>query len=105
YNKEIIQSELYEEDKNHWLMLPEKEFECARYTTAKADKYGIVTLDKKEYSTTPRFSQQQVRICITYNEVLILNEHNEMIIKHPRLYGMKRKSMIWMFNNHFDMLI
>src|SRR5699024_3881638 len=44
YNKEIIQSELYEEDKNHWLMLPEKEFECARYTTAKADKYGIVTL-------------------------------------------------------------
>ena len=95
YNKEIIQSELYEEDKNHWLMLPEKEFECARYTTAKADKYGIVTLDKKEYSTTPRFSQQQVRICITYNEVLILNEHNEMIIKHPRLYGMKRKSMIW----------
>lgn len=95
YNKEIIQSELYEEDKDHWLMLPEKEFECARYTTAKADKYGIVTLDKKQYSTTPRFSQQQVRICITYNEVLILNEHNEMIIKHPRLYGMKRKSMIW----------
>ena len=89
YNKEILQSELYEEDKNYWLMLPKKEFECVRYTTAKADKYRIVTLDKKQYSTAPRFSKQQVRICITYNEVRILNENNEMIIKHPRLYGTK----------------
>ncbi len=95
YNKDILQSELYEEDKNNWLMLPEKEFECARYAEAKADKYGIVILDKKQYSTSPRFAKQQVRICITYNEVHILNEHNETIVKHSRLYGMKRKSMIW----------
>src|SRR5699024_6314875 len=25
----------------------------------------------------------------------VLHEHNEMNIKHPRLYGMKRKSMNW----------
>lgn len=95
YKKDILQSDLYEEDKSNWLMLPEKEYDCARYKTAKADKYGMVTLDKKLYSTTPRFAKQQVKICITYNEVRILNEHNEMIVKHPRLYGMKRKSMIW----------
>src|SRR5690625_5285795 len=95
YNKQIHQSELYEEDKDHWLMLPEKDFECARYKEAKADKYGIVTLDNKQYSTTPRFAKQRVRIHITYNEIGILNEHNEMIVKHSRLYGMKRKSMIW----------
>src|SRR5699024_11957711 len=52
-------------------------------------------IDKIYYSITSIFSQQYFRIYIMYNEVLILNEHNEMIIKHPSLYGMKRKSMIW----------
>lgn len=31
YEKDILQSILYEEEKDHWLVLPEKEFECARY--------------------------------------------------------------------------
>ncbi|WP_156290169.1 IS21 family transposase [Oceanobacillus salinisoli] len=95
YNKNILQSDLFEEDRDNWLMLPEKEFECARYQEVKADKYGMVSIDKKQYSTTPRFAKQKVRVSITYNEVTILNEYNEIIVKHTRLYGIKRKSMIW----------
>lgn len=95
YEKDILQSILYEEDKEHWLVLPEKEFECARYQDVKADKYGMVSIDKKQYSTTPRFAKQQVSVCITYNMVLILNKNNEVIVRHPRLYGIRRKSMIW----------
>ncbi|QHS23463.1 IS21 family transposase [Virgibacillus sp. MSP4-1] len=95
YDKQVLQSKLYEEDQASWLMLPEKKFECARYKEVKADKYGIVTIDKKQYSTTPRFAKQKVRVSITYNEIIILNEDNDVIVKHDRLYGVKRKSMIW----------
>ena len=48
YEKDILHSILYEEEKDHWLILPEKEFECARYQDVKADKYGMVSIDKKQ---------------------------------------------------------
>lgn len=95
YEKDIIQSKLYEEEKDNWLVLPEREFECARYKDIKADKYGMVTIDKKQYSTSPRFAKQKVSVCITYNTVLIFNDKNEVIVKQSRLYGVRRKSMIW----------
>ncbi len=95
YQKQVLLSELFKEDQKEWLVLPEKEFECARYERVKADKYGIVSIDKKEYSTSPRFAKQNVRACITYNTIVILNEENEVILKHSRLYGIKRRSMLW----------
>ena len=76
-------------------MLPEKRFECIRWEEVKADKYGMVSIDTKQYSTTPRFAKQKVRVAISYKEVVILNEQNHTIVKHKRLYGVKRKSMIW----------
>ena len=95
YDKEIFQPKLFEEDLDEFLMLPEKRFECARYEELKSDKYGIVHIDKKQYSTSPRFARQKVRIRITYNEIVVLDEDNEVIAKHTRLYGVRRKSMIW----------
>lgn len=95
YEKNILQSKLYEGDRENWLMLPEKEFHCVRYQDVRADKHGMVTVDKKQYSTSPRFAKQQVRVCITYNTVIVLNDRNEVVVKHSRLYGIKRKSMIW----------
>ena len=95
YDKNELQSVLFEHDLNAFLMLPEKTFNCARYEVLRADKYGMVNVDKKQYSTSPRFAQQKVNVCITYNEVSILNGSNEVIAKHTRLYGIRRKSMIW----------
>ncbi len=37
YQKGHLQSELYKEDQENWLMLPEKTFECAYYQETKAD--------------------------------------------------------------------
>src|SRR5699024_3362606 len=35
YDKQILQSKLFEEDQEAWLLLPEKTFECARYQEVK----------------------------------------------------------------------
>ncbi|RKL64763.1 integrase [Salipaludibacillus neizhouensis] len=77
YKKQVLQSELYKEDQQKWLHLPEKDFECARYQEMKADKYGIVSVDNKEYSTSPRFAKQRVKTRLTFNTVAVLNENNE----------------------------
>ncbi|MYL55887.1 IS21 family transposase [Pontibacillus yanchengensis] len=95
YEKQVLQSKLYTEEQERWLMLPEKSFECVRHQEVKADKYGFVSIDQKQYSTSPRFAKQVVRVRITYRFIVILNEQNEVIVKHHRLYGVKRKSMVW----------
>lgn len=76
------------------ILLPEKIFNCARIVIAKADKSGIVHIDNKLYSTSPRFAQKKVVVEVTFNEVRILNETHECIVSHSRLYGSKAKSMI-----------
>src|SRR5690606_8908141 len=48
-------AELYLADKEQFLQLPAKEYECVRYEQVKADKYGYIRVENKLYSTSPRF--------------------------------------------------
>ncbi len=95
YQKERSIAELFEEEKEFFLQLPAKEFECVRYEQVKADKYGYIRIDNKLYSTSPRFAKTMVLAKISYKEIEILTEDYELIIKHERLYGSKQKSMKW----------
>jgi transposase len=95
FDKKIEIARLYEEDEQATLYLPSKEYSCIRYETLKADKYGYVKVDKKKYSTSPRFSKQRVLIGITYHRIDILTDDDEVIVRHDRLYGDENKSMNW----------
>ena len=95
YQKKRKQSELHLESVAKHLVLPEKEFNCARIMTAKADKSGFVHIDSKLYSTSPRFAQKKVFVEVLYDEIRILNENYECVVKHLRLYGNQAKSMVW----------
>ena len=95
YEKEILISELFEEDQKASLILPSKGFQSLRYETVKADKYGYIKLDKNIYSTSPRFASTKVLVRISYNKVDILTDDNQLVVSHSRLYGQYRKSMKW----------
>ncbi|MGS2776977.1 IS21 family transposase [Robertmurraya sp. GLU-23] len=95
YQKESLISNLFEEDKAAFLQLPSKEYECVRYETLKADKYGYIKLDLNLYSTSPRYAQSKVLVKISYNTVEILNDEHQLVVSHSRLYGQYRKSMKW----------
>ncbi|WP_374723429.1 IS21 family transposase [Calidifontibacillus erzurumensis] len=95
YEKKDEIARLFEEDQKVLLYLPSKEYEGIRYETLKADKYGYVQVDKKKYSTSPRYSNQKVLVGITYNRIHILSDSLKVIVSHERLYGEKTKSMNW----------
>ena len=95
YEKEVLISELFKEDQKAFLVLPSKEYQCVRYETLKADKYGYIKVEKNIYSTSPRYALNKVLIRISYNTVDILTDDHELIIRHSRLYGQYRKSIKW----------
>lgn len=95
YIKQVLLESLHEQTCATHILLPEKSFNCARIVVAKADKCGIVHIDNKLYSTSPRFAQKKVVAEVTYNEVRILDETHACIVTHSRLYGSKAKSMVW----------
>ncbi|MEM5016881.1 IS21 family transposase [Metabacillus indicus] len=95
YQKDWTISELFEEDKAAFLVLPAKEYECVRYETLKADKYGYIKLDQNLYSTSPRYALSKALVKISYHTVEILNEDHQLVVSHSRLYGQYRKSMKW----------
>ena len=95
YQKDVEISGLFEEDKASFLLLPAKEYECVRYETLKADKYGYIKVDSNLYSTSPRYALSKVLVKISYNTVEILNDEHQLVVRHSRLYGQYRKSMKW----------
>lgn len=95
YEKELPISELHMADKERLLQLPGKAYECIRYEHVKADKYGFIRIDKKQYSTSPRYAGQAVTAKLSFDEVSILNDQNEVLTTHPRLYGSERRAMDW----------
>lgn len=95
YEKAVEIAQLFKEDQSTGLVLPVKEYQCIRYETVKADKYGYIRLDNNFYSTSPRFALQKVLIRVSYNKVDILTEDYQLVVSHSRLYGQYRKSMIW----------
>ena len=65
YKKGTVISELFEEDRKHFLHLPTKPFNVCRYVPYKADGYGKICLDGKHfYSTKPENHNKKVLIGI-----------------------------------------
>lgn len=95
YDKQTFISELFKDDLKASLVLPPKEYECVRYETLKADKYGYIKVEKNLYSTSPRYALSKVLVKISYNKIDILTEDNQLVVSHSRLYGQYRKSMKW----------
>lgn len=99
YIKEKDITELFTEDKNHFLYLPEKEYLNYKYETVKIDGYGKFTLNAglHSYSTSPKYAGETITVKITAYEVLPLDESFEVVVKHNRLYGNTRQEkMDWM---------
>jgi len=87
--------ELFLEDKKEFFKLPEVPFEVYKYEFAKADNCGKAKFDTGIYSSSPNMANKQVTIKVGAYDVEILDKDSNLIVKHKRLYGEQKESMLW----------
>lgn len=95
YKKDVLISNLFEEDKRAMRTFPNAEYEIYRIERAKADKYGKVNFYNRKYSSGPQYAQRELIVKADAFSVLIMDEQYKTIQTHERLYGEQKESMKW----------
>lgn len=94
YKKGTVISELFEEDRKHFLPLAAKQFNVCRYETYKANGYGKICLDGKHfYSTKPENHNKRVMVGIRAHYIDILEPNGDLLVRHMRQYGDTRTDL------------
>ncbi len=84
--REKMVNELYEEEKQHLLPLPQVPFSNVEPRSGKVDKYSTVIIDKNRYSVPTRYAGLKVQVILKVDHVDIY-QGSQKIASHPRLYG------------------
>ena len=79
-------NELYEEEKNHLLDLPEVAYSNVDLSNGRVDKYSTVIIDKNRYSVPTQYSGFRVKVIIGVDKIEIFNG-NKKIATHERKFG------------------
>jgi len=79
-------SELYEDEKEHLLALPEEAFSNLQPCDGRADKYATVIVDKNRYSVPSRFAGFRVKVLLHVDRVEIFTGATKLAA-HERMYG------------------
>ena len=88
YKKGTVISELFEEDRKHFLPLPAKPFNVCRYERFRADGCGRICMDGKHYySTKPENHDKRVMVGIRAHYIDILEPDGSVLVRHMRQYG------------------
>jgi len=78
--------ELFEEERQHLVPLPENSFSNLDTASGKVDKYSTVIIEKNRYSVPPRFAGLMTRV-VLYVERVEIFYGSQRIATHPRHYG------------------
>ena len=79
-------NELYEDEKEHLLALPEESFSNVRTCDGRADKYATVIVDKNRYSVPSRYAGLKVKVLLHVDRVDIFTGAKKLAT-HERMYG------------------
>ncbi|MFH1410360.1 MAG: IS21 family transposase [Patescibacteria group bacterium] len=85
-------NELYEEEKEHLLSIPEAAFSNIQTSSGRADKYATVIVDKNRYSVPSRYAGSRVKVLLHAERVEIFTG-TKKLTTHERLYGNNKWSL------------
>lgn len=83
-------SELFENDRDSFLPVPEIPFDLSTTLYGiRTDSYGMFTLEKgkHKYSASPRHANGIINVRLTSSTVTVLDKADHEIVMHRRLYG------------------
>ncbi|MBW2154781.1 MAG: IS21 family transposase [Deltaproteobacteria bacterium] len=90
--REQTVNELYEQEKNHLIALPEIPFSNLQTATGKIDKYSTILVDKNRYSVPTSYAYCKASIVLHVDRVEIFYG-NKNIARHDRLFGNNKWSL------------
>ena len=84
--REHTVTELYEQEKNHLIALPDLPSGNLQTATGKIDKYSTILVDKNRYSVPTRYAYCKASVVLHVDRVEIFYE-NKKIASHDRLFS------------------
>jgi hypothetical protein len=88
--------DLFEEDKSAFIPLPAEEFDCCKYVWAKTNIQGKASFETNKYSTAGNLPNRRLMLKIKAHNVTVYDQNHKEVVRHERLYGKDKESMIWM---------
>jgi len=82
YERGALIRELWEEEKQHLLTLPEYEYEVFRYESLSVSKTGFILLDTTRYGLSPEMSNKVVQAKIYFDKIEVF--YDRMLLKSFR---------------------
>ncbi len=95
YKLQRLVKDLFAEDESKLLPLAAYPFDACRYVPSRTDNYGMARYQTNRYSTAGHFRRTDVTLKVDAYTVTVLDEQMQVVVRHPRLYGQKKESMIW----------
>jgi hypothetical protein len=75
YERGALIRELWEEEKQHLLILPEHEYEVFRYESLPVSKTGFITMDTVKYGLSPEMYGKMVQAKIYFDKIEVFYDH------------------------------
>ncbi len=94
YKHQVSIEELWQQDKESLLALPQYPFAVFRYESMTVNKYGFATIDTNKYGLDPSLSGTQVQAKIYFDQVEFFHDHT-IIGRYQRSYGRNEEHYDW----------
>jgi hypothetical protein len=69
YERGVLICELWEEEQQHLLTLPEYEYEVFRYDSVTVNKYGFIKVDTNKYGLSPEMLDKVVQVKVYLDKI------------------------------------
>lgn len=94
YRKKRLIRELWEEEREKLLKLPDTPYEVFRYMSAAVNKCGFATVDTNRYGLSPTLSGQVVQVKVRFDRVEFFYE-GKPVGAYARCYGHNVENLDW----------
>jgi len=94
YERGQLLRELWDNEKQHLLSLPEYEYEVFRYESLQVNKKGYITVDTGKYGLSPEFYGKSVQAKIYFDKIEVFYDHS-LLKTFRRNYGKNAEDSNW----------
>ncbi|MET3684488.1 hypothetical protein ABID56_002626, partial [Alkalibacillus flavidus] len=95
YVKQQTIEDLYQDEHQHMLHLPDQDYPIFKEKWVKANKYGEIVVDQVKVHVPKSYNFGQVRLVLYWDQFKVTSPNGEILMKDVRPYMHKRRQIPW----------